>query len=148
MVVSHDRQFLDNIVTSTFVLSGDGVINEYVGGYGDYIRQIGSANTVNGDKKNINRQKNVNRTSDVAVKNSDKNNNKVKLSYKEQHELKEITSKIEKLELEQQILQKQLNDPEIYKQKGTKIAEIQLNMNNLTQELNNAFRRWEELENT
>lgn len=147
LVVSHDRLFLDNIVTSTLALSGDGVINEYVGGYDDYIRQIGTINSLNSDKKGESRQKSVNKESHSLVKNSRKNNNKVKLSYKEQHELKKITSKIEKLEREQQFLNKQLNDPEFYKKSGTEIATVQLNMKNITRELDDTFQRWEELEN-
>jgi len=147
LVVSHDRLFLDNIVTSTLALSGDGVINEYVGGYDDYIRQIGTINSLNSDKKGENRQKSVNKASNPLVKNTRKNNNKVKLSYKEQHELKEITLKIEKLEQEQQFLNKQLNDPEFYKKSGTEIATVQLNMKNITRELDDTFLRWEELDN-
>ncbi len=146
LVVSHDRQFLDNIVTSTLVLSGDGVINEYVGGYGDYIRQIANSNSVNSDNKDQNRLKSVNKTSRSTVKNNIKNSTKAKLSYKEQHELKEVTSKIEKLEQKQQNLQKQLNDPDIYKKSGTDIAKIHLDMKNLSSELDDAFLRWEELE--
>jgi len=146
LVVSHDRQFLDNIVTSTLVLSGDGVINEYVGGYGDYIRQLGNSNKTTSDKKTNASQKNVSKTTtNSAVKNT-KDNNKAKLSFKEQQELRKVTSKIEKLEQQQQILQKQLNDPDFYKQSGTEIATIQLDMKNLTLELDDAFLRWEELE--
>lgn len=147
LVVSHDRQFLDNIVTSTIVLSGHGEINEYVGGYADYIRQIDAVNTNNSDKKSEYRQKSASKISDTVVKNSPKNNAKTTLSYKEQTELNEIPSKIEKLELQLQILQKQLNDPAFYKQNGTEIAKIQLEMKNLTLELSNTFLRWEQLEN-
>lgn len=142
LVVSHDRQFLDNIVTSTLVLSGNGVINEYVGGYGDYIRQIASNRGKDSDTIKLKRQKGVNKVSSSG----NKNNTKAKLSYKEQHELKEITSKIEKLEQRQQKLQIQLNDPVVYKQNGTEIATLQLEMKNLSTELEDAFLRWEELE--
>jgi len=148
LVVSHDRQFLDNIVTSTLVLSGGGIINEYVGGYGDYIRQIGADNAVNSDKKSQNGQKYVIKPLNKSVKNNSKNNNKTKLSYNDQHELKKITSKIEKLEQHQQNLQKQMNDQAFYKQDGTEIAKVQLEMKNLTQELEDVFLRWEELENS
>ncbi len=146
LVVSHDRQFLDNIVTGTLVLSGNGVIKEFVGGYGDYIRQLRSAKSSNSDKKSANSQKivssNSNKSSNKAI-----DNNKAKLSYKEQHELKEITAKIEKLEQHQQILQNKLNDPEFYKQDGTEIAKVQLDMKDLSDELDKIFVRWEELEN-
>jgi ATP-binding cassette subfamily F protein uup len=146
LVVSHDRQFLDNIVTSTLVLSGNGLINEYVGGYGDYIRQIANKNSSNSDNKVQTSQKNVSKAPIANVNNTSKNNNKTKLSYKEQHELKEVTLKIEKLEQQQQILQKQLNDPAFYKQNGTEIAKIKLEMKNLSLELDTTFLRWEELE--
>ncbi len=148
LVVSHDRQFLDNIVTSTLVLSGNGVINEYVGGYGDYIRQLGSKTAPKSDTNVQKSQKTVNSGDSNFKNNSAKSKGNNKLSYKEQHELKEITSKIEKLEQQQQNLTKQMNAPEFYKQNGTEIAEIQLNMKNITQELDDSFNRWEELENS
>ncbi len=146
LVVSHDRQFLDNIVTSTVVLSGNGVINEYVGGYGDYIRQLASKSSPKSDKKESKSQNTGSSAKTVNLTKSSEKTNKVKLSYKEQGELKKVTSKIEKLELEQQNLQNLMNDPEFYKQDGTKIAAIQLEMKNVTQELESSFSRWEELE--
>ncbi|VAW92899.1 Bis-ABC ATPase Uup [hydrothermal vent metagenome] len=146
LVVSHDRQFLDNIVTGTLVLSGNGVITEFVGGYGDYIRQLRNTKSNNSDKKPTNSQKIVNTNSIKANKKTNENNNKAKLSYKEQHELKEITAKIEKLEQRQRILQNKLNDPEFYEQDGTEIAKVQLDMKNLSKELDETFLRWEQLE--
>jgi len=140
LVVSHDRQFLDNIVTSTIVLSGKGEIKEYVGGYDDYLRQLViPKSTITKNKSDTS----VDNNSTVTKKTTDK----TKLSYKNQQELKQIPAKIEQLELQQRLLQTKLNDPEFYKQKNNEIAKIQLDMKNLNQQLEDTFLRWEQLEN-
>jgi ATP-binding cassette subfamily F protein uup len=115
LLVSHDRAFLDNVVTSTFVFEGDGVVEEYVGGYEDWLRQrkaVPAARrpaALSGSRAVQTAAKNV-----VGAR---------KLSYRERRELDELPDRIEALEAERNAIGGAIADPAFYKQPGAAIAQ-------------------------
>ena len=111
LLVSHDRTFLDNVVTSTLVFEGHGKIQEYVGGYQDWLRQAARLKT---------NQAIIEKTTKESSK--DKPKTTTKLSYKEQKELADFPKLIEKLETEQHKLQSIIADPNFYQQSPEVIA--------------------------
>jgi ABC transport system ATP-binding/permease protein len=138
IVVSHDREFLDNVVTSTIVFEDDG-IREYVGGYTDWINQ----------RKMVEPSCEVEKP--AAAKSNKVSENTAggqpkKLKYKEQKELESLPQMIEKLESEIALVHQAMADPEFYQQSGSVLSEKQAELKRLESELNNAYRRWEELE--
>jgi len=132
LMVSHDRAFLNNVVTSTFVLEGDGVVKEYVGGYDDWLRQRQEQPRPE-QKKTPKPEKDT------------KSDKPRKLSYKEKKELESLPQLIETLEAEQQQLHDTMADPNFYKQ-GTNIATTAARLEELKQQLQTSYTRWEELE--
>jgi len=133
LIVSHDRAFLDNVVTSTLVFEGDGKIQEYIGGYKDWLLQS-KRNTSPVVEKTI---------PEAVVKTKNKATNK--LSYKEQKELDELPKKIEKLEAEQAELLKISSTPAFYQQNQNKIAEVMAQLKKIELDLEIAYQRWGEL---
>ncbi len=136
MMVSHDRAFLNNVVTSTIVLEGEGQVREYVGGYDDWLRQ-----------------RIVQEQPDVAILQQEKTKKektppqKRKLSFKETRELQDLPQKIESLEEEKQQLAAALNSPEFYASKDAgKIRTASERLACLDSELEEIYRRWNELE--
>lgn len=136
LLVSHDREFLDNVVTSTLVFSGNGKIEEFVGGYQDWLQQKKALDVVLTAPQSIAPKKIT----------EDKNNKTKKLSYQEQQELKELPKHIEKLDVAITTLQQQIAAPEFYEKDSTVIAETMIKLNKLTTELEQAYQRWEQLE--
>jgi len=134
LVVSHDRAFLDNIVTSTLVFEGAGRIGEYVGGYEDWLRQR--------------RQMPGARDEAPAAGPAAEERGSVtrKLSYNEQRELAALPVKIETLEAEQAQLHAAAADPGFYQQPGDKIAVTMARLEALSGELEACYARWEALE--
>jgi len=135
LLVSHDRAFINNVITSTFVLEGDGVINEYVGGYDDWLRQRAAAKPAAAAKKTKTQPDNI-----------AKNEQKKKLSYKDQRELDALPKTIEKLEDEQSELTAKLGDPDFYQQQGNAVAETNERIAEIEAELAACYQRWEELD--
>jgi len=135
LVVSHDRAFLDDVVTSSLVFEGDGRIGEYVGGYSDWLRQRSVAPPV---------------AAAAPVKASEsrqeKPRAKTKLSYKEQRELETLPQRIEMLEAEQAQLHESMGRPDFYQQEKGAIAAAQERLDALEAELAEAYERWEALE--
>ena len=131
LVVSHDRTFLDNVVTSTLIFSGEGKIEEYVGGYQDWIRQRKVNEPV---KAEIVREKTV----------KEKTASK-KLTNKEERELAELPKKIERLEAEQKKLHELTADPVFYKQTPEKVAETLEKLEKIEKDLVQCYERWEQL---
>ncbi len=134
LLVSHDRAFINNVVTSTVVFEGDGVVNEYVGGFNDWLRQRPQSHT-----------KPSGNTAKPPVKTKQKASTK-KLGFNEQRELKILPKKIEELENEQSELTTTMSDAGFYTQSKTDIADAQQRMQYITQELEKLYQRWEELE--
>ncbi|MDX1900453.1 MAG: ATP-binding cassette domain-containing protein [Gammaproteobacteria bacterium] len=133
LLVSHDRQFIDNVVTSSLVFEGDGKIQEYIGGYSDWLRQ----RKIDAPVKVIEPKKIMDNTPSKLPK---------KLSYKEQSELNELPKKIEQLEIELQNMQQLTASTEFYQQSPEKITEAMEKLNQLNNELETAYSRWEFLE--
>ncbi|MEZ5511397.1 MAG: ATP-binding cassette domain-containing protein [Gammaproteobacteria bacterium] len=139
LLVSHDRQFLNNIVTSTFAFEGDGVINEYVGGYDDWLRQ----------RKPLTNKAPLKETSSTKPEPKPEAKPapaKKKLSYKEQRELETLPQTIEKLEKELANLHQQLADPTLYQQGADKLQALQKQVADAELALEVAFERWAELD--
>lgn len=148
LVVSHDRAFLNNVVTSTLVFEPAGV-REYVGGYDDWLRQRQSASA---QQPIATKDKRASATT-AGEPNGDPNGEPTseparprKLAYKEQRELASLPARIEKLESELAELHAQMADPTFYKQPAEVIAAAQRQAAQLQAELDTAYVRWEELE--
>jgi ATP-binding cassette subfamily F protein uup len=136
LLVSHDRTFLNNVVTSTIVLEGEGRLREYVGGYDDWIRQrdadTGQAKTEPKDK---------------TVKPEKRPREKSKLSFKETRELEELPRQIHVLETQKNELISVLNSPEFYKKNNAaQVQAVNGQLETLEAKLSDAYRRWDELE--
>lgn len=133
LLVSHDRAFIDHTVTSTIVFE-QGQLNEYVGGYQDWLRQ---------------RQQPVaDSNANTHVKKSPQGNSRARpgLGYREQQELKQLPQRIEALEQEQQQLQQQLADPRFYQQEKSILSATHKRLATLALELEQAYQRWAVLE--
>jgi len=134
LLVSHDRAFLNNVVTSTLVFEGEGRVKEYFGGYDDWLRQKPSeAATAPPEQPKAERTR-------------PKSDQPRKLSYKEQRELEELPQRIETLEAEQAELHQKLADPAFYRQTGTEIGKVTSRLEEVEQEVRAAYARWEALE--
>ena len=130
LLVSHDREFLNNVVTSTLVFEEPARVHEYVGGYDDWLRQRPSK-SVPTDTRKV--------TSGAATRTR-------RLTYAENRELGRLPEEIEKLETEQAELHRMLADAKTYQQPGREIAETINRMKGLEQALLEAYERWEALE--
>lgn len=140
LVVSHDRAFLNNVVTSLIVFEEQG-IKEYVGGYDDWLRQRASSMlNPNARSKASTSQK----TESTAVPSIAASTKSVKkLSYKEKLELQELPGKIEQMEKEQSELHAAMNAPDYFKQPAARLAEDQKKLEQLDGRLSEAYQRWE-----
>ncbi len=139
LMVSHDRAFLNNVVTSTIVFEPGGA-REYVGGYDDWLRQR---------KENLAMPQASAKPKAAAEQqpNSDASQpTKRRLAYKEKRELETLPKTIEQLEGEAGELHQVMAAPNFYKQPPEKIATEQTRLKNVEQRLGEAYRRWEELE--
>ena len=136
LLVSHDRAFLNNVVTSTLVFEGEGQVKEYAGGYDDYIMQRGILESGNNSSKRSSINKGT-------IKQSNKPK---KLNFKEQRELDALPEKVDQLETAQKKLHDQMAAPDFYKQEGQEISNATDQLKKLEEELAVCFKRWEELE--
>ena len=139
LLVSHDRAFLNNVVTSSLVFEGRGVINEYVGGYDDWLRQRRPPPSATPAKA-------AKPTPKPAAKASAAPEKARKLSYKEQRELESLPALIEKLEGEQEAIHQRMADPAFYQQAGNEVSAVKERLEALEAELLEAYDRWEALE--
>jgi ABC transport system ATP-binding/permease protein len=136
LLVSHDRVFLNNVVTSTMVLEGDGAINEYPGGYDDWLEQRKPVEPAAPKKSRP--QKEVIRPKKPVVAR--------KLSFKEKRELGSLPATIEKLEAEQKEVYNKLADYAFYEQDPAEVGRVRARSVSLSEELCKAYERWEYLE--
>jgi ABC transport system ATP-binding/permease protein len=134
LVVSHDRAFLDNVVTSTLVFEGGGRVNEYVGGYSDWLRQRKVDEPVAAP--------NAKRTDATPVAKTDK---KKKLSFNESKELAALPDKIDVLEQERTTLYASLADP-AFTRNAPALLEANARLSKLEKEITALTERWEALE--
>jgi ATP-binding cassette subfamily F protein uup len=137
LLVSHDRAFINNVVTSTLVFEGEGRVSEYVGGYDDWLRQ--SRAKVGAPAVSIKVEER--KTAPVPQREKQR-----KLSFKEQKELDELPKRIETLDLEQQSIIATMADPAFYRESGNKVASTNTRLANVEKELAEAYKRWNELE--
>jgi ATP-binding cassette subfamily F protein uup len=146
-LVSHDRTFLDNVVTSMIAYEGDGKWQEYEGGYEDYriqkkrfdaLTQANTASTVN--KTASKEDKKSERKSEVK-----QSVTKSKLSNKEKAELDKLPNQIEQLEKKQLVLSEQLANPEIYKGDAHLIVTLKNELTQIEDQMARSMKRWEEL---
>jgi ATP-binding cassette subfamily F protein uup len=139
LLVSHDRAFLDNVVTSTLVFEGEGRLGEYVGGYSDWLRQRKAAVPTSASSGKP-KPKPPPATPAPAT------GKPKKLSYKDQRELDALPARIESLEAEQSQLQAITSDPDFYRQEPDTITATLARLEALSVELESCYARWEELE--
>src|ERR1700720_2525981 len=140
LLVSHDRAFLDNVVTSTLVFEGDGQINEYVGGYTDWLRQRRGAAPASATAATPKQP--------AAAAPSSAGPKPRRLSYSEQRELAQLPEKIQRLEAEQAQLSARISDPAAF-QRNKDDGNIALQrLQALAAELETAYSRWDTLESS
>jgi len=135
LLVSHDRDFIDDVVTSTLVLEGDGRVGEYVGGYSDWVRQARpiAAKKIEAPSKE--------RREEPAPAPT-----KRKLSWKETRELEALPARIEQLETDLAAMNARLEDPAFYRQDSAAIVTANAAMAAKQAELDEAYARWQSLE--
>jgi len=139
LLVSHDRIFLDNVVTSTFVFEGNGKIGEYVGGYSDWLRQR--------DIQLKSRAKKSTQANNKKSKSTvNKNTTTTKLSYKDQRALDTLPETIASLENDIEKLQQRLGDPEFYTQQADQVDATNQQLSDSEQALEKAYEDWERLD--
>jgi ABC transport system ATP-binding/permease protein len=145
LLVSHDRAFLDNVVTSTLVFEGGGEINEYVGGYSDWLRQRKAADLSGAAKAAA---MIVPATHPVPMPAPAAAAKSKRLSYSEQRELAQLPEKIQRLEAEQAQLTALISDPALFQQSKEEGARALQRLQLLAAELESAYVRWDALENS
>ncbi len=133
LLVSHDREFLNNVVSSTLVFEGDGIVKDYDGGYDDWQRQRTVSQTTAAFPETLMRPS----KSGPAPR---------KLSFKEQRELESLPARIDQLETEQAALHVTMSAPSFYQQPKSDIAATSAKLEALERELADVFTRWESLE--
>lgn len=152
ILVSHDRAFLDNIVTSTWVFEGNGVIKEYVGGYSDWQRfarqRQSSGQPLGQSSSQLSQLQKSNMPKKGASPASEiKPSTGKKLSYKESQELEKLPKRIEAMEAEKQQIEDEMSQADFFKQDESLIKEKTQRLEALGVSLGEAYERWESLEN-
>ncbi len=138
LLVSHDREFLNNVVTSTIVFDDFG-LKEYDGGYDDWLRQRPIAEAAMDNRKDS-------RKKETTVSKNDTSSQTRRLSYKEQQELVTLPATIESLEIDIASLHQAMAQANFYQQPGDAIAREQLRLKELENRLAESYIRWEELD--
>jgi ATP-binding cassette subfamily F protein uup len=141
LLVSHDRAFLDNVVTSTLVFEGEGRINEYVGGYSDWLEQRRAPPSAQQTAPN---PAAVSRPASAA--NQAGGAKKQRLSFNEQRELAQLPEKIQRLEAEQSQLTSVISDPAAFQRDQSEGSQALQRLHALGLELEAAYARWELLD--
>jgi ATP-binding cassette subfamily F protein uup len=141
LLVSHDRAFLDNVVTSTIVFEGHGVVREYVGGYEDWLRQRPAPTEAVPPKA-----KSAAAAAGPPPAASGGGTAPKKLSYREQREFEELPGRIDALEAEQRELNAAIQDPLFYTRSADEIRGSLARLDALAGELTAAYSRWDELD--
>ncbi|UTM58807.1 ABC transporter ATP-binding protein [Photobacterium sp. CCB-ST2H9] len=146
LLVSHDRQFVDNTVTTSWIFEGQGVINEYVGGYHDAQaqRENSASQRAKAQAEAIEAEKKKAENKQRQQANREKPGKK--LSYKLQKELEELPARLENLENEIAGLQEKINDPAFFQSAPDDTQVTLSRLAEAEQALEEAFERWEELE--
>jgi ABC transport system ATP-binding/permease protein len=140
LLVSHDRAFLDNVVTSVYVLNGSGDVDEFVGGYTDWMSHV--------DQEKQNKPAIVVKKTEAVSKQEKPvtTAKKKKLSFKEQQELEKLPQLIDELEVKQVALTEQISSPSFYKKDPLVVAKTLDELKAIEVKLEQVFARWNELE--
>ncbi|MBU1712353.1 MAG: ATP-binding cassette domain-containing protein [Proteobacteria bacterium] len=136
LLVSHDRAFLNNVVTSTIVFEGGGIVIEYAGGYDDWLLQ----RTIPAETPHERKEAKRVRLPSPSTKPG-------KLGFKQSRELSELPRRIEELESEQKAIHEAMSDPFFYKKSREEIAALQKRLTEVEQDIEASYLRWEILEN-
>jgi len=137
LLVSHDREFINNVATSVLAFEGDAKLQLYAGGYDDFLSQ----------RKETQSQPEMRDVpSEAKPLKREKNRQKIKLSYKEERELEALPERIESLEGEQSELHETLAAPETYQDPELDVGALQAQLEKVEAELDEAMERWETLE--
>ena len=139
LLVSHDRAFLDNVVTSTLVFEGDGLVRDYAGGYSDWLVQRPPEAAGAGAAEPKRAQRRGGRRAVASERPR-------KIKYAEQIELDALPARLEELEAELGAVQEALGDPELYRSDPERVARLTAKLARLEAEVAAAYERWEELE--
>jgi ATP-binding cassette subfamily F protein uup len=142
LIVSHDRSFLDHLVTSTIIFEGGGRLGEYVGGYEDWLRQRRPDPPAAARKTDTSRPLPADRVQTTPATAPAKR----KLSYTEKRELETLPQRIEALEEEQRRLEQETGRGEFYQQDKAAITAALARLDALSRELARAYEQWESLE--
>ena len=151
LMVSHDRAFLDNVVTSTLVFEGEGRVREYVGGYQDWIRQGGSPRLLGvseskSGKSELNSAVVAAPVAEPAPVAAAAPEAKKKLSYKLQRELEALPGQIEALEEKIAAVQQEISDPGFYQKPIDHTSKVLADLEKMQAELDVLVERWAELD--
>jgi ATP-binding cassette subfamily F protein uup len=138
LIVSHDRRFLNNVVTSTFAFEGDGVVREYVGGYDDWLRQRAAPAAAEPMTSSAPTQ--------TAKAPPAVSRERGRLSYKEKLELEQLPARLSTLEAEQTALDARVSGAEFYREPSATIAADLSRLEQIRVELEAIYRRWDELD--
>ena len=150
LIVSHDRQFIDNVATECYMFEGDGIVNKYVGGFFDAKQQQTNYFAHKAQQEEAKQKKSPQKTESAVnfqpVLESQPKNRPIKLSYKEQRELEQLPQILEQLENEITALQTEIGSTEFFQQPHEYTAEKLQLLADKEQLMENTFLRWEELE--
>jgi ATP-binding cassette subfamily F protein uup len=141
--VSHDREFLNNVATSTLVFEGPGEVREYAGGYDDWLVQRAASATVEEPQAEEPPPRKPAERSDKRRPAADRPR---RLSYSEKRELASLPARIETLETRQRELHEKMADPAFYQQDRRAIVEVNAELESVQSELAAVYARWESLE--
>lgn len=139
MLVSHDRQFVDNSVTDCWIFEGNGVINSYVGGYYDAHKQ-------KADMRSFSQQSASKPQMSASAPKTEAKKRSNKMSYNLLRELEQLPARLEELETELTALQEKVAKPDFFNQSHEETQNVLQKMAEVEQQLETAFERWEELE--
>jgi ATP-binding cassette subfamily F protein uup len=139
LLVSHDRAFLNSVVTSTLVFEGEGKIGEYCGGYDDWVAK-------RSNPKILAPKVTAAPTIAPVEKKPERSSRPITFLKREQRELEELPPLIEQWEKEKESLSEQLCDPELYRGEVKKFSEIPAQLHTLEERIAKSYRQWEELE--
>ncbi|MBU2898875.1 ABC transporter ATP-binding protein [Vibrio hepatarius] len=142
LLVSHDRQFVDNTVMTSWIFEGEGEVEEFVGGYHDAQQQRDQSRKARNSKGQIQSEKCI----EQPLKTKPISSKTKKLSYKLQRELEELPAKLEQLEVDIELTQEKVNSPDFFSKPIEETQPILDTLAALEQELEIAFERWETLE--
>jgi ATP-binding cassette subfamily F protein uup len=148
LLVSHDRTFLDNVVTSTLVFEGGGKVEDYVGGYDDWLRQRPSVRASSPEPRSPSPEPRAASPEPRVPRPEPRvpGSETKKLSYREQRELETLPGRIESLEAEQRTLNTKIADPAFYSEPADVIKVAVARLEAIGKELAEVYARWDALE--